>query len=111
MRSWFRPQEEEPRQPRELPGVCIEAFAQGMFCLRLHQMGQIGVSEVLDFVFLPSGWRLVLLVFLVKMLGDVWRWALHEDPLVHKPSASLRRGHLPGASHGGGALQHPALPR
>ena len=69
-----------------------------------------GFQKCCDFVSLPSGWRLVLLVSVVKMLGDVWRWALHEGPLVHKPSPSLRRRHLPGAAHGGGALQHAALP-
>lgn len=60
---------------------------------------------------LPSGWHVVLLVVLVKVLGDVWRWTLHEDTLVHKPSPRLRRGHLPGAAHGRGTLQHAALPR
>lgn len=58
-----------------------------------------------------SGWRLVLLVILVKVLSNMWRRALHENTLLHKPSTSLWRGHLPWPAHGGGALQHTALSR
>ena len=71
----------------------------------------LGVQKSYAFVSLPSGWRVVLLVSLVKMLGDLWRWTLHEDPLMHKPGPSLRRRHLPGATYGGSSLQHAALPR
>lgn len=58
-----------------------------------------------------SGWRLVLLVILVEVLSNVWRRALHENPLLHKPSPSVWRRHLPWPAHWGSTLQHTALSR
>lgn len=63
-------------------------------------------------IFCPfSGWRLVLLVILVKVLSNLWRRPLHENPLLYKPSTSLWRRHLPGTAHRGSTLQHTALSR
>lgn len=60
---------------------------------------------------LPSGWHVVLLVILVKMLSNLRGRTLHEDPLVYESSPSLWRRHLPGTAHGGGSLQHTDLSR
>lgn len=58
-----------------------------------------------------SGRQLVMLVFVVQVLSDVWRGSLHENTNLQQPPASLRRGHLPGSSHWGGTVQHAALSR
>lgn len=58
-----------------------------------------------------SGRRLVLLVILVKVLSNLWRRPLHENPLLYKPSTGLWRRHLPGTAHRGSTLQHTALSR
>lgn len=60
---------------------------------------------------LPSGWHVVLLVILVKMLSNLRWWTLHENPLVYESSPSLWRGHLPRTAHRGGTLQHTDLSR
>lgn len=58
-----------------------------------------------------SGRQLVMLVFMVQVLSDVWRGALHEDADLQQPSTSLWRRHLPGSSHRGGSVQHTGLSR
>lgn len=60
---------------------------------------------------LPSGWRVVLLVILVKVLSHLWRRALHENPLLHKPSTSIWRRYLPWTAHWRSTLQHTAMSR
>lgn len=60
---------------------------------------------------LPSGWRLVLLVILVKVLSHLWRRALHENPLLYKPSTSLWRRYLPWTAHWRSTLQYTAMSR
>lgn len=67
--------------------------------------------EQYDILCLFSGWRLVLLVILVEVLSNLWRRALHENPLLHKPSTSIWRGHMPWIAHWRSTLQHTAMPR
>lgn len=75
-----------------------------------YVMSHINLEQC-DILCLFSGWRLVLLVILVKVLSNVWRRALHENPLLHKPSTSVWRRHLPWAAHRRSTLQHTAVSR
>lgn len=58
-----------------------------------------------------SGWRLVLLVIVVKVLSNLWRRALHENPLLHKPGPGVWRRYLPWPAHWRSPLQHTAMSR
>lgn len=94
--------------PVETAPMCVCSAYSTCSCIRLVTYGS---QQCCHFVSFSSGWHVVLLVFLVKVFSHVWRRPLHEDPIVHKSSPCLRRGHLPGAAHRRGSLQHTALPR